>query len=196
MSAHTHTHTYTHTYTQAHACSPAGPRGNLPEESGNAEAKSRCAEERKEDKAEERAELCSRQLALQPQHKPVDLAQAKHAKGAHVFGGLQRLEADKGDLHAENGAEDVEGGVGNVDALVEASSDHEHEDVQGDEVDQEHVATPRRHLCAPTAASKQGEARRSKEKQGEARGSKGKQGEARGSKEKQGEARGRKCGSD
>ena len=81
----------------------------------------------------------------------------------HVFRSLHWLEADEGDLHREDGADDVDGGVGDVDPVAdypyivyrilsvlpsslpvrEAAADHEDEDVHGDEVDEEHVAAPR-----------------------------------------------------
>ena len=63
----------------------------------------------------------------------------------HVLGGLHWLEPDEGDLHGEDGADDVDGGVGDVDPVREAAADHEDEDVHGDEVDEEHVAAPRGH---------------------------------------------------
>ena len=60
-----------------------------------------------------------------------------------MLGSLHGLEPDEGDLHGEDGADDVDGGVGDVDPVREAAADHEDEDVHGDEVDEEHVAAPR-----------------------------------------------------
>ena len=70
----------------------------------------------------------------------------KNAKRGHVLAGLDGAEADERDLHGQNGAQDVHGGVGNVDAVVEAARHNEHKYVQRDEVDEEDVAAPRRHL--------------------------------------------------
>ena len=81
----------------------------------------------------------------------------------HVLRSLHGLEPDEGDLHGEDGADDVDGGVGDVDPVAdypyivyrilsvlpsslpvrEAAADHEDEDVHGDEVDEEHIAAPR-----------------------------------------------------
>lgn len=65
---------------------------------------------------------------------------------SHVFWGGDRLEPHKGDLHGENGANDIERGVGNIDTVGESAGNHEDEHMKGDDVDQEHVATPRGHL--------------------------------------------------
>ena len=64
----------------------------------------------------------------------------------HVFGSGDWLEADEGDLHGENRSDDVEGAVGNVNAVGEATRDHQHENMEGNDVDEEHVATPRGNL--------------------------------------------------
>ena len=56
------------------------------------------------------------------------------------------LEAHEGDLHGEDGSQAVDGAVGHVDAVGEASGEHEDQHVQRDEVDKEHVASPGRHL--------------------------------------------------
>lgn len=63
-----------------------------------------------------------------------------------MLGGGDGLEADEGDLHGEDGADDVERAVGDVDAVREAARHHQDEHVQRDDVDQEHVAAPRRYL--------------------------------------------------
>ena len=60
--------------------------------------------------------------------------------------GLDRLEPDEGDLHGQDGAESVDGGVGDVDAVRVSATDHQHEHMDGDQVDEEHVASPRGHL--------------------------------------------------
>lgn len=53
------------------------------------------------------------------------------------------LEANKGDLHREDGSQAVDGAIGYVDPVGEASGQHQHKNVQGDEVNQKDVATPR-----------------------------------------------------
>lgn len=45
-------------------------------------------------------------------------------------------------LHGHDGAQDVEGGVGDVEARGEAATHQKGEHVDGDDVDDEHVATP------------------------------------------------------
>lgn len=62
--------------------------------------------------------------------------QSANPPGAH-------LEANKGDLHGEDGSQAVDCAIGYVDPVGEAPGEHQHQDVQGDEVDQEDVATPR-----------------------------------------------------
>ena len=56
--------------------------------------------------------------------------------------GLDRLEPNEGDLHRQDGAESVDGGVSDVDPVRVAAADHQHEHVDGDQVDEEHVASP------------------------------------------------------
>lgn len=68
----------------------------------------------------------------------------------HVFWGGDRLETHKGDLHGEDGANDIEGGVGNIDTVREAAGDHKDEHVQGDDVDEEHITTPWGYLRGAT----------------------------------------------
>lgn len=53
------------------------------------------------------------------------------------------LESDEGDLHGQDGAQAVYGAVSHVDAVRESPGEHQHQDVQGDQVDEEHVASPR-----------------------------------------------------
>ena len=72
----------------------------------------------------------------------------------HVFGRLNRLEADEGDLHGAEQAEDEEGVVGDVDAVGEPVHQDEDEDVKWDQVDDEHVAAPCRHLRRKWPTSK------------------------------------------
>jgi len=60
----------------------------------------------------------------------------------HVFRALHRLEANEWDLHRQNGSKTVEGAVSHVDASAEPSSHHQGEDVHGNQVDEENVATP------------------------------------------------------
>lgn len=52
------------------------------------------------------------------------------------------LEAYKGDLHGKDGAQAVDGAVSHVDAMGEAACEHQHQNVKGNQVDQEHVAPP------------------------------------------------------
>lgn len=60
----------------------------------------------------------------------------------HVLGALDRLEANKRDLHSQNGSETVESAVGDIDTSAKPSSHHQSEDVHGNQVDEENVATP------------------------------------------------------
>lgn len=57
------------------------------------------------------------------------------------------LETHKGDLHGENGAQAVNSTVGHIDPVGETSCEHQHQYVERDQVDQEHIASPRRDLC-------------------------------------------------
>ena len=59
-----------------------------------------------------------------------------------MLGRLNRLEPDERDLHRQDGPEGVDCGVRHVDAVGEAAADHEDEDVDGDQVDEKHVAAP------------------------------------------------------
>lgn len=52
------------------------------------------------------------------------------------------LETHKGDLHGKNGAQAVNSTVGHIDPVGEASCEHQHQYMEGDQVDQEHVASP------------------------------------------------------
>lgn len=63
-----------------------------------------------------------------------------------VFFYFLYLEANERDLHGEDGSQAVDGAVGHVDTVGEAASEHEDQHVEGDEVDQEHIATPGGHL--------------------------------------------------
>lgn len=56
------------------------------------------------------------------------------------------LETHKGDLHRENGAQAVNSAVGHVDPVGEAACEHQHQDMERDQIDQEHVASPGRDL--------------------------------------------------
>ncbi len=46
------------------------------------------------------------------------LEEGEDAGAGHVLGGLDRLEADEGDLHGAEQADDEEGVVGHVDAVA------------------------------------------------------------------------------
>lgn len=52
------------------------------------------------------------------------------------------LETNKRDLHGEDGAQAVDCAVSHVDAVGESAGEHQNQDVKGDKVDQENVATP------------------------------------------------------
>lgn len=53
------------------------------------------------------------------------------------------LESYKGNLHRQNGSNDVQCGIGNIHPMGESSSHHQGKDMEGDDVNQEHVASPR-----------------------------------------------------
>ncbi len=59
-----------------------------------------------------------------------------------MFGGLDGLEPDKGDLHAQDGADAVHDRVSNVDFVVEPSANHKGEHVHRDQIDQENITSP------------------------------------------------------
>ena len=63
-----------------------------------------------------------------------------------MLGGLDRLEPDEGDLHGAEESDDEERVVRHVDPLTESVHEDEDEDVQRDQVDDEHVAAPRGNL--------------------------------------------------
>lgn len=44
------------------------------------------------------------------------LKEDKYASGSHMLTSTNRLETDKGNLHGENEPEDVEAGIGNIEA--------------------------------------------------------------------------------
>lgn len=56
------------------------------------------------------------------------------------------LKADERDLHGKDGSQAVDSAVGHVNTVGEAAGEHEDQHVEGDEVDQEHIATPGGHL--------------------------------------------------
>ena len=59
-----------------------------------------------------------------------------------MFAGSDWLEPHEGHLHGHDESQEVEGGVGHVDAGGEPAHQQEHKDVEGDQVDDEHIATP------------------------------------------------------
>ena len=63
-----------------------------------------------------------------------------------MFRRIYWLEPDKGDLHGQKGSNGVNGAVSNVDTMGKPSCSHQGEDMKGDEVDQEHISSPGRHL--------------------------------------------------
>lgn len=52
------------------------------------------------------------------------------------------LETDKRDLHGEDGSQAVDSAVSHINAVGESASEHQDKHMEGDQVDQEHVATP------------------------------------------------------
>lgn len=72
----------------------------------------------------------------------MQLAESEHSEGCHVLAGLHRLEPDERYLHRKQGSEAVESAVGNVNSMGEAAGDHQGKNVERDEVDKEHIATP------------------------------------------------------
>ena len=68
----------------------------------------------------------------------------------HVFRTLDWLESNKGDLHRKDRSQRVHGAVGDIDAVGETSCQNQRQDMQWDQVDQEHISSPRRNL--PTRA--------------------------------------------
>lgn len=52
------------------------------------------------------------------------------------------LKTHKGDLHGKNGAQAVNSTVGHVDPVGETSCEHQHQYVERDQVDQEHITSP------------------------------------------------------
>lgn len=113
--------------------------GNSQSDGSNGES----AHEKKSSSSEKHIELFGGEFALGVVVESDELAQAKDAESSHVFGGLNRLEADERDLHGEDGTESVDDRVGDVDLVGEAAGDHEREHVKRNQVDEEHVATPR-----------------------------------------------------
>lgn len=63
----------------------------------------------------------------------------------HAFRLLHHIEADEGDLHGHDAAECVERRVGDVEAGAVSPSHHHNHHIDRDDVDDEHVAAPRRH---------------------------------------------------
>ena len=59
-----------------------------------------------------------------------------------MFAGPDWLEAHKGHLHRHDEAQEVEGGVGHVDAGGEPSHQQEDKDVEGHQVDDEDIPSP------------------------------------------------------
>lgn len=62
------------------------------------------------------------------------------------------LETNKRDLHGEDGAQAVDCAVSHIDAVRESACEHQNQDVEGDKVDQEHVATPGGNLDTHTSS--------------------------------------------
>lgn len=58
---------------------------------------------------------------------------------------LNWLEAHEWDLHREDRAHTVDDTVGDINSIRKATGRHQGENVQRNQIDQEHVAAPRRH---------------------------------------------------
>lgn len=58
------------------------------------------------------------------------------------------LETNKRDLHGEDGAQAVDCAVSHIYAVWESACEHQNQDVEGNKVDEEHVATPGGNLNA------------------------------------------------
>lgn len=56
------------------------------------------------------------------------------------------LETHEGNLHGQDGAQAVDCAVGYIDAVREPACQHQNQDMKGDEVDKENIATPGRYL--------------------------------------------------
>lgn len=58
---------------------------------------------------------------------------------------LHNIKAHEGNLHSQDGAQNVEGGVGNIQTMWITTNDHHQDNVDGDNVDDEDITTPRGH---------------------------------------------------
>ena len=63
-----------------------------------------------------------------------------------MLGRFDRLKPDKGDLHGAKETDDEKGVVSNVDPLRISVHQQQDKDVQGNQIDDEDVATPSRYL--------------------------------------------------
>jgi hypothetical protein len=102
-------------------------------------------QERNDGELEDLVKVLGRQQRLDPQHAGVQLQQTKHSECRHVLAGLHGLEADEAHLHRQQRSDRVERAVGNVQARRVAAGEQQEERVHGNQVDDEHVASPRRH---------------------------------------------------
>ena len=59
-----------------------------------------------------------------------------------MLGGLDGLESDEGDLHRTDETNDEKGVVGHVNSMRKSVHEDQDEDVEGNEVDDEYVASP------------------------------------------------------
>lgn len=53
-----------------------------------------------------------------------------------------RLESYKRNLHRQNGSNDIQCGIGDIHPMGEPPSHHQSKDMERDDVDKEHIATP------------------------------------------------------
>lgn len=85
---------------------------------------------------------------------------------SHVLVGLDGLEADEGDLHGEQRAQHIQSAVGHVHAMRIAPAQQQHQHVQRNQVDNEDVASPCRHLWLRKSERRsKSERRRARKKQ-------------------------------
>ncbi|KAJ8524775.1 hypothetical protein ON010_g16341 [Phytophthora cinnamomi] len=91
------------------------------------------------------AERRGRDVITQPVDEAVHLQQHEDAVRAGALGLLDNVEAHKGHLHGHEAAQGVKRRVGDVQARGVAAGEDHHQHVDGDHVDDEHVAAPGRH---------------------------------------------------
>lgn len=69
---------------------------------------------------------------------------------------MSYLETNEWNLHGQDGAQTVDCAVGHIDAVRKSACQHQNQDVKGDEVDEEHIASPGRYLRERERKKKKG----------------------------------------